>query len=89
MEQHLADEERVALGLGVHRLGQLQGLLVQIVSRGVLHELLDTLGVEAREVEPGHPALPTEVTQDVCEWTAAIEVRVAVRRQDEHPERRD
>ena len=62
---------------------------VQVVTGGALHELLDFLAVQTREVQTGHTALPAQVPEDISERMAAIEVGVAVGRQDEHPDGRD
>ena len=86
--QHLTDEERVALGLGVQRRGEIPAALGELVTGDVRHEAGDLVLVEALEVEAVDAGLAPEVAEHVRERMAAVEVGVAVRAEEEHAHRR-
>ena len=53
--EHLADEERVALGLGVQRSGEIKSRPLEVVARSHGHEAGDLVAVEPVQVEPLTP----------------------------------
>ncbi len=87
--QHLAHEERVALGLGVHRSGQLHRGGLERMAGGRLHERGDAAAVEADQVQPADPGLPAEIAEGLGQRVGPVEVGVPVGGQDEHPQRGD
>ena len=86
--QHLTHEERVALGLGVQRPGEVEAGLLEVVAGGHRHEAGDLVAVEAVQVEPLDAGLAAEVGERVGERVAAVEVGVAVGAEHEQPHRR-
>jgi hypothetical protein len=83
----LGHEERVAFRLPPHHPGQLLGLLIiEAVAGGGLDEGGDPGGVEARECQPLHSAVATELPQEVAHGVAAADVAVAVGDDDQEPQ---
>ena len=77
-EQDLLDEERVAFGFGPEQLRQLRDAEVHAVSGGVGHELSDAGHVQSAQSEALDGAITAQVSQDLAQRMAAIEVGVAV-----------
>jgi hypothetical protein len=86
--QELTDEQRVALGLDVHRLGQLEDRRVEGVPGRDLDELLHVRLAQPVHLESLHVAFATEVGQHAGEGMGAVEVGVAERPDGEQAGRR-
>ena len=87
MAQHFADEERVALGLTVQRVREVEAGRVEIVAGRLRHQARDLAFVEPLEIEPLHTRFAPEVGEHLSERMRAVEVGVAVRREHEQPHR--
>ena len=83
--QHLADEERVALGLAPQGCGEVAPLGVEVVATGPDEQRGDALAVEPGERDPARPPLAAKIGQHPGERMRAVDVGVAVRR--EHQDR--
>ena len=83
--QHLGDEERVAVGLPVDRMGELHARLVQDVASGDFQEGHDVAVIESLQVEPRHSHLPVESCQGLGQGGDPRELRAAVRAEHEEP----
>ena len=77
MAQELSDEERVALGLEVHGLGQLDDRGVEGVAGCDLDELVHFGFAETAQLDPLDVAVPPQVGEDARQGMGAIEVGVA------------
>ena len=86
MEEHLADEERIALRLKMNRGSEHLPLGLELVTSRALQERHHPCGVEATQRDAFRTALPSQVRQHLSERMRPVEVGVAVR-PDEHQAR--
>ena len=86
VDEDLADEEGVALGLGRDHPGEHLDLGgVDVAATGLGEEQRDLVAVEAGQVDPRHRRLAPEVGERGGERVGAVEVGVAVGADHEHP----
>ncbi len=85
--QELAHEERAAVGLGIHGVGQGELAALQVVAGQGLHHGHGLAVGEAPQAEPLDAALPAQLGQQVGERMASADVGVAVGPDDEQGHR--
>ena len=87
--QQLSDEQRVALGLDMDGLGELDDRDVERVACGDLDELLHLGLAQAGQLDPRDMGLPAQIGEHAGQRVRAIEVGVAERADGEQAGRSD
>ena len=85
--EHLAHEERVAVGLAIHRVGETHGGVVEGVPGGGLHERHDAGVVEPGQLDARDAVLSTQRGERLEQRVGARQLAVAVGPEHEHPHR--
>ena len=73
--EHLGHEERVAVGLAVHRMGKTYGGVVEGVPGGGFHERPDAGVVESGQLDAGHAVLSVQRRQRLDQRMGRVTAR--------------
>ncbi len=80
--ENLPYEERVAFGLPSEGMGELDGVLVEIVTAGLGEELADPLLIDPAERESFDAGFSTEVADRRGQRVRSVDVGVAIGHED-------
>ncbi len=84
--QDLTDKEWVAFGLAGESMGEIDGVVIEVVTARLCEQLADPLFADPPKREALDAGFPTEVANRGSQRMRTVDVRVAIR--DENHERR-
>ncbi len=87
MPQHFADEERIAVGLAIHRVGQPDRRVVEGVTGGRLHERDHVGVVEPGQLDAANTLLAAQGRQRLQERMRARQLAIPIGPEHEEPHR--
>jgi hypothetical protein len=85
--QHLVDEEGVAVGLAIHRMGKADPRVIEVMPGGRFQERDHAGVVEADQLDVGNIVLSVQRGQGVEQRVGAGQLTVAIGPEHEHPHR--
>jgi hypothetical protein len=87
VSQHLAHEERVAVGLAIYGVGEAHAGVVEAVGGSRLHERHHASVIETRKLDPRHTGVSSEHPQGLSQGIGFGQLAVAVRPEYQHRHR--